>query len=404
MSGERFQLGDYWLSQRPGSANWYATYFDKRSRQTKRTSLGTSDFQQAQLKLAELVTKKAELKNVSPLEMPLATVLIRYWDRHGSTVASHDTQRFALKLWTDFWGEAAIADLSIPRQQEFVIWLKARGYKNSYVDRILSVGRAALRMAWKWGEITSAPFVMHVSDRSDAKEAYRLSAPEMRRFLTAVQGWPHLYTFSMLMLNTLGRPEAILDLAPSQVNLTDRRINLNPKGRTQTKKFRPIVPITDTLLPFVLDRTVVRFVTWRDKPIGSVKKTFARAVKEACLPADVTPYSLRHTMAAELRRRGVPAWEVEGLLGHRRPGVTEVYAEFSPEYLSEGRAAIDAYFDDLGMELPVPSAGCVPVAFQPNLRRDSLRRNFTNEFNWKTGAGEGIRTLDPNLGKVVLYP
>jgi hypothetical protein len=22
----------------------------------------------------------------------------------------------------------------------------------------------------------------------------------------------------------------------------------------------------------------------------------------------------------------------------------------------------------------------------------------------KTGAGEGIRTLDPNLGKVVLYP
>ena len=23
---------------------------------------------------------------------------------------------------------------------------------------------------------------------------------------------------------------------------------------------------------------------------------------------------------------------------------------------------------------------------------------------WKSGAGEGIRTLDPNLGKVVLYP
>ena len=23
---------------------------------------------------------------------------------------------------------------------------------------------------------------------------------------------------------------------------------------------------------------------------------------------------------------------------------------------------------------------------------------------WPTGAGEGIRTLDPNLGKVMLYP
>jgi hypothetical protein len=26
------------------------------------------------------------------------------------------------------------------------------------------------------------------------------------------------------------------------------------------------------------------------------------------------------------------------------------------------------------------------------------------EFPLKSGAGEGIRTLDPNLGKVVLYP
>ena len=25
-------------------------------------------------------------------------------------------------------------------------------------------------------------------------------------------------------------------------------------------------------------------------------------------------------------------------------------------------------------------------------------------FEWKNGAGEEIRTLDPNLGKVVLYP
>ena len=29
-----------------------------------------------------------------------------------------------------------------------------------------------------------------------------------------------------------------------------------------------------------------------------------------------------------------------------------------------------------------------------------LSRRYTSE----TGAGEGIRTLDPNLGKVVLYP
>jgi hypothetical protein len=29
---------------------------------------------------------------------------------------------------------------------------------------------------------------------------------------------------------------------------------------------------------------------------------------------------------------------------------------------------------------------------------------YLADFLWKNGAGEGIRTLDPNLGKVVLYP
>lgn len=29
---------------------------------------------------------------------------------------------------------------------------------------------------------------------------------------------------------------------------------------------------------------------------------------------------------------------------------------------------------------------------------------FDPARGWEIGAGEGIRTLDPNLGKVVLYP
>lgn len=34
----------------------------------------------------------------------------------------------------------------------------------------------------------------------------------------------------------------------------------------------------------------------------------------------------------------------------------------------------------------------------------SMLGRYINDFFKKTGAGEGIRTLDPNLGKVVLYP
>ena len=46
---------------------------------------------------------------------------------------------------------------------------------------------------------------------------------------------------------------------------------------------------------------------------------------------------------------------------------------------------------------------------RPNRLPRLLPRGESEELKsllsyWKTGAGEGIRTLDPNLGKVVLYP
>jgi integrase len=88
------------------------------------------------------------------------------------------------------------------------------------------------------------------------------------------------------------------------------------------------VAITDRLLPFLERRDVGRILNWHGNPIASVKKGFKTAVEAAGLSDEKTPYSLRHKM--ELRRRGVPTWEFSGLLGHRIPGVTEVYAQFDP--------------------------------------------------------------------------
>jgi hypothetical protein len=39
----------------------------------------------------------------------------------------------------------------------------------------------------------------------------------------------------------------------------------------------------------------------------------------------------------------------------------------------------------------------------PPFRSDNLRQHVVDYLE-KFGAGEGIRTLDPDLGKVVLYP
>jgi integrase len=393
----RIEIAGYWLSQRPRSRMWYATWFDKRTRQTKRRSLGVEDIREAEVRLAEFVVRHSQPRNVEANEAALATVLLRYWHGHASKIASHVQARIALALWNEFWAEATISELSIARREEFARWLKDRGYKNAYVSRVLSVGRAAVNRAWKRQEITSAPFIIDEPDRSDEKAPYRLTRDEMRRLLATAREWPHLFVFCMIALNTLARPDAVLDLSPFQVDLEDRWIDLNPRGRKQTKKYRPVVPITDTLLPFVTRRDVSRFVNWHGKPIKSIKKVFATMVRAAGLPSEITPYSLRHTMAAELRRRGVPMWEVEGLLGHKAGGITETYARFDPDYLSKGSRAIDAYFADLGLTRPESNANCVPLALHSAKSRLPANSDLSRySEGWMVGA-TGIEPVTPTM-------
>lgn len=72
-------------------------------------------------------------------------------------------------------------------------------------------------------------------------------------------------------------------------------------------------------------------------------------------------------MATELRRRGVPKWEVSGMLGHRDiddrgSPTTDAYAVFDPHYLGSARAAIDAYLEELSDLVPqLRSANCSTI-------------------------------------------
>jgi hypothetical protein len=45
-----------------------------------------------------------------------------------------------------------------------------------------------------------------------------------------------------------------------------------------------------------------------------------------------------------------------------------------------------------------------PGIFKGNFRNFSEKKKIRQTPEEISGAGEGIRTLDPNLGKVVLYP
>jgi len=135
--------------------------------------------------------------------------------------------------------------------------------------------------------------------------------------------------------------------------------------------------------------------------------------KRAGLDADVIPYTIRHTVAAELRRRGVPEWECRGFMGHRSGGITERYAKFQPDHLGAAVMAVDANCAELHSIAGIPivlEPPAMPGADRLDTRhsvRDArqIRASQKSETDKSLilGRRDWDRTSDPHHVKVVLY-
>ncbi len=167
-------------------------------------------------------------------------------------------------------------------------------------------------------------------------EVRYLERDEFERFFAAVKA-PYARLFVEIGLYTLARPTAILELKWAQVDFERSQIVLNPPGRRQTAKKRPIVPMNDELRESLLKAYAARQSSWviekAGKPIRSVKKAFQAASQRSGVKA--TPYTLRHTGAVWAAEEGASMPELAQLMGHDDDRTTQRhYARFSPEYLS----------------------------------------------------------------------
>jgi integrase len=342
------QIGEYWLSQRPGSDRWCRTWFDASTRQTRRASLGTGDLEEAKLALWEWYAKHGRVSKQEAADTPLELVLVRYYQRHAEGLASAEMARIALAYWSDFWAGAMVTEVTAARQREFIAWLQGQRkppLADGYIKRILTVGKAALTMAHKEGEITAAPYIIPGQDAPPRELVLTLG---QSKSLWAAAKKPHERMFLALAYGTMSRPEAILEIHKGFADFGRRLLTTNPPGRRQTKKYRPVVPIGDFLLPWLEQAEDGPLVTWHGKAIDSFKTAWRRMRKEAKLPMEAVPKTIRHTMATELRAADVPEAEIQGFLGHRAyGGKTEIYAKYRPDYLGKAVAAIDGYMDRL---------------------------------------------------------
>lgn len=394
------QIGDYWLSKRANSPNWCRTWFDPVTRQTRRESLGVTDLREAEQKLARWVIENADRPRQQAEQLTIAEAAMRYWarsaqwDRAGQqrSVKAAGTIRRNLEIAIEKVGELTVSEFNKAKQQEFARELAVK-FRPATVRRVFDMLFAALNFCFDAEELDRVPPRIKLPD-SPPRE-YIASLDEIAKFWDAEKP-AQLQMFLVLLLATGARPSTILELTRFQCDLERGIIDLNPPGRTQTAKRRPTVPMCRVLKEWVAAADEGPLVHYMGRPIEYPNQSWRRVRREIGLPESFTPGCLRHTVASELRRQGVPPAQIAGLLGHTLPNwkTTERYAKYDPRFMAETVEALDRFFEEIARRI---ETRLTPV----RVNRVLVADRETDKSLIYGGRGK-VRTCDPYGVNVVL--
>lgn len=295
-----------------------------------RTGCAERDGEGAQKRLAEYIASKYR---PTPSPTPLvADVLLAYAQEHLPATAAGANTGFNIANLERFWGDKKIEDVNARNCRAYAASKSAGGAR-----RDLEVLRAAINYWNKfYGPLTVKPVVI-LPAKSAPKERW-LTRDEARRLRRAAMMTPHLYRFVVIGLQTGSRSGSILGLRWDWIDLQRGIMRRRAAGATETRKRTPEVRIGRALTRLLrrwkrLDGGKAEWVChYNGAQVGSIKKSWARAVERAGLAGDVTPHTMRHTRATWLMQDGIDPWEAAGHLGMSVEMLQRVYGKHSPDY------------------------------------------------------------------------
>lgn len=246
--------------------------------------------------------------------------------------ASHKRMQQAWKAASAFWAKLPIARIDEDTVKDYG---KARKHcKPITIRNELAVIRAALNWGEKKNLLVKAPFIEMPSFPSST--VGHLTKADFRKVVEAAMA-PHIRLFLKLAVGTGARTNALLDLTWDRVNFETGLIELNPRDRVQTSKYRATVPMNAQLrqaLEEAKEGALSDYVIEHGRGrVGSIKKGFGAACRRASVSA--TPHMMRHSAAVWMAEAGTPMAQIARFLGHTDSRITErVYARFSPAFLA----------------------------------------------------------------------
>jgi len=354
------KIAHYLLVKHVGTQSFYVTWYDPEARTYRRRSLKTKKNSTAINTVQHLVDSGVVGDPSDALQAgPLTTVneLLDWHKSYASTLKSEEAELIHIARMKRRLGSFRLGALVLIHFEKFRDdCVKEEGHKITTVSRTLTTMRSAVKRAIQ-NKLLNRDQAPHVPEfrkkrhvRAAPPKGRLMSLNELAKLIDATIV-PHLLWFIVLLVNTGSRPGALFDLGAEQIDATNSLIALNPRDRPQTEKFRPTLPITDTLRPWIVELPPGPIITWRGHKVEEVDTGFRAACRRAGLPGGETPYSVRHMLGRYLRQHGVPDDQIALWLGHIQPPnsneTTLIYSPYAPTYMREAKAGVESFVREL---------------------------------------------------------
>ncbi len=333
---------DRGLFRRRGSPHWWIRFADENGR-IRRESTGTTEKKLAREILGKNKTLVVEGRYLDKKKIPKTTFFQlcgEYWETWGKHKRMKGLREM-IEIWKTGVGDVPLKDLSQRKIERFLNRrMKKDGISAATRNRHLTMLKAMLNKALKWGMISQNPAVDIERLREKNGRLRFLDQEEIRRFLNAASDCfrPILVT----ALHTGMRRGEIINLMWPEVDLKNRIITVL-ESKSGKKR---MIPIDDTLhetlhifpsrfkrgYVFLSPRTGERWVDF--------KKQFHTAIDRAGIE-DFRFHDTRHTFASHLVMAGVDIKTVQELLGHATLTMTMKYSHLAPDHRTRAIRILD---------------------------------------------------------------
>jgi integrase len=284
---------------------------------------------------------------------------LSHLEEHGGKDVKGKRGRFDRHI-TRLLGNISVAKLTENDWSKYIATRTSEGAATGTINREQAALLHMLRTMVRLRELAAVPCILAKGREPPSKLEYLTPAQTQMLIKAASNDQSvHALTFVMIAAYTGMRQAPILNLRAYDVDC-DRRVIWVCKDKAGQRE-QPIPSVlAGYLRPLLKTMSADSYIFASRKAkagrLYQVNRIFARCVERANLPTNITPHSMRHTMASTAAHAGLDAATIQGLGGWKTRAMAERYTHAAN--LANAMDALEARMTGrtITRKLPRPSS------------------------------------------------